>query len=76
MQKLMAMTPIVMKELEHFYVGNKITNYSKNACLDVDALLLITEWLEFKIPSCKAIGKLLDNKVAFDCRNIYIKNYV
>ncbi|EMS32409.1 UDP-glucose dehydrogenase [Mariniradius saccharolyticus AK6] len=73
-----AYDPIAMKEAQHIYVGDKIT-YAKDAydaCVDADALLLITEWSEFRIPSWSALGKLLKNKVVFDGRNIYDKSYL
>jgi UDPglucose 6-dehydrogenase len=73
-----AYDPIAMKESQHIYVGDKIT-YAKDAydaCVDADALLLITEWSEFRIPSWSALGKLLKNKVVFDGRNIYDKSYL
>jgi UDPglucose 6-dehydrogenase len=70
--------PIAMKEAQHIYVGDKI-KYAKDAydaCVDADALLLVTEWSEFRIPSWEALGKLLQNKVVFDGRNIYDKEYL
>lgn len=70
--------PIAMKEAQHIYIGDKIS-YAKDAydaCVDADALLLVTEWSEFRIPSWVAIGKLLKNKVVFDGRNIYDKKYL
>jgi UDPglucose 6-dehydrogenase len=76
--KVKAYDPIAMKEAQHIYVGDKIT-YAKDAydaCVDTDALLLVTEWSEFRIPSWSAIGKLLHEKVVFDGRNIYDKKYL
>ncbi|MGY6743459.1 MAG: UDP-glucose dehydrogenase family protein [Cecembia sp.] len=76
--KVKGYDPIAMKEAQHIYVGDKIT-YAKDAydaCVDADALLLVTEWSEFRIPSWEAIGKLLKNKVVFDGRNIYDKKYL
>lgn len=76
--KVKGYDPIAMKEAQHIYIGDKIA-YAKDAydaCVDVDALLLVTEWSEFRIPSWQAIGKLLKNKVVFDGRNIYDKKYL
>ena len=67
-----------MKEAQHIYVGDKIT-YAKDAydaCVDADALLLVTEWSEFRIPSWEVLAKLLKNKVVFDGRNIYDRAYL
>lgn len=76
--KVKGYDPIAMKEAQHIYIGDKIT-YAKDAydaCVDADALLLVTEWSEFRIPSWEALGKLLTNKVIFDGRNIYDKKYL
>ena len=76
--KVKAYDPIAMKEAQHIYIGDKIS-YAKDAydaLVDADALLLVTEWSEFRIPSWSAVGKLLHNKVVFDGRNIYEKEYL
>jgi len=41
------------------------------ALVDADGMILITEWPEFRMPNYKVIGKLLNQKVIFDGRNIY-----
>ncbi len=43
------------------------------ACINADALALITEWSEFRLPNFKVLGKLMVNKVLFDGRNIFEK---
>jgi UDPglucose 6-dehydrogenase len=76
--KVKAYDPIAMKEAQHIYIGDKIT-YAKDsydALVDADALLLVTEWSEFRIPSWSAVGKLLHNKLIFDGRNIYDREYL
>ena len=42
-----------------------------DAILDADALLLLTEWKEFRLPSWEVIGKAMRNKLVIDGRNIY-----
>ncbi len=67
-----AYDPVAMKEATH-KLGERIT-YGKDAydaLLDADALLVITEWPEFRIPNFKVMARLLKNKVIFDGRNIY-----
>ena len=76
--KVKAFDPIAMKEAQVHYIKDKIT-YSENAyeaCVDADALLLVTEWPEFRIPSWKVLSKLLKNKLVFDGRNIYDPVYL
>ncbi|MCK9160453.1 MAG: UDP-glucose/GDP-mannose dehydrogenase family protein [Bacteroidaceae bacterium] len=42
-----------------------------DAALDADALLMITEWKEFRLPSWAVIKKTMNNPVVIDGRNIY-----
>lgn len=67
-----AYDPVAMEECKR-RVGDKII-YCKNmydAILDADALLLLTEWKEFRLPSWEVIGKAMRNKLVIDGRNIY-----
>ena len=69
---IVAYDPVAMKESSR-RLGNRI-NYGKDAydCLiDSDALILVTEWNEFRNPNWGVIAKLLKSKVVFDGRNIY-----
>ncbi|QDH81257.1 UDP-glucose/GDP-mannose dehydrogenase family protein [Echinicola soli] len=76
--KVKAYDPIAMEEAKEVYVGDKITycDDAYDACVDADALLLVTEWSQFRMPSWSALGKLLTNKVVFDGRNIYDRKYL
>ena len=42
-----------------------------DAVVDADALLLITEWKVFRMPSWQAVKKLMANPLVIDGRNIY-----
>jgi UDPglucose 6-dehydrogenase len=67
-----AYDPVAMAEARHS-LGDHIT-YAKDqfsALVDADALLVVTEWPEFRSPSFEVVGKLLKEKVIFDGRNIY-----
>jgi len=60
--------PNVKKE-----IGEKI-NYSDNqydALKDADALIIATEWSEFRTPDFNKIQSLLKNKLIFDGRNLF-----
>jgi UDPglucose 6-dehydrogenase len=73
-----AYDPVAMEEAKAHYIFDKVT-YCKDAyeaLVDADALLLVTEWSEFRIPSWDVVVKLLKNKVVFDGRNIYDKKYL
>lgn len=64
--------PVAMEEAEHI-LKDSVT-YAKDeydACIEVDALLVVTEWSEFRIPNFRILEKIMNNKLIFDGRNIY-----
>lgn len=64
--------PVAMHEAQKA-LGEQIT-YCKDpydALIDADALLIATEWPEFRSPNFNVMSKLLKNKVVFDGRNIF-----
>ncbi len=70
--KVKAYDPVAIEESERI-LGNTI-EYGKDpydVLIDADALIVITEWPEFRIPNFKVLDKLLKSKVIFDGRNIY-----
>jgi UDPglucose 6-dehydrogenase len=67
-----AYDPVAMDET-HRRIGDTII-YAKDqneAVINVDALLIITEWSEFRLPNFKVLGKLMRHKIIFDGRNIF-----
>jgi UDPglucose 6-dehydrogenase len=54
-------------------VGDKITYVDNqyDALKDADALIIATEWSEFRTPDFTKIASLLKNKVIFDGRNLF-----
>ena len=64
--------PVAMEECKR-RIGDRI-EYADNmydALTDADALIVVTEWAEFKIPKFTFIEKALKHKIIFDGRNIY-----
>ena len=64
--------PISMTECKR-RIGDIVT-YCKDmyeAALDTDALLLVTEWKEFRMPSLAVLAKTMSHRVVIDGRNIY-----
>lgn len=64
--------PVAMPECKH-RIGDQVI-YCKDmyeATLDTDALLLVTEWKEFRMPSLTALSRIMAGKVVIDGRNIY-----
>lgn len=67
-----AYDPVAMDECRR-RVGDKVT-YCKDmydAVLGADALLLLTEWKEFRLPSWDVIAKVMNRKLIIDGRNIF-----
>lgn len=67
-----AYDPIAIPESRR-RIGDAV-RYAKDiydAVVDADALLLVTEWKEFRMPSWAAIKKLMANPLVVDGRNIY-----
>lgn len=72
--KVRAFDPVAMKEAKHELKDSIV--YAKDeydALIDADALLLITEWPEFRVPNFDIVERLMKQKVVFDGRNIYDK---
>ncbi len=70
--KVVAYDPVA-KENAKFYLGDKV-EYAKGqyeALKNADALLILTEWNEFRNPEFEQIKILLKNAVIFDGRNIF-----
>lgn len=67
--------PVAMDECKRI-IGNKVeyANDQYEALNDADALLIITEWSEFRLPNFNIMEKLMKAKVVFDGRNIYEPN--
>lgn len=70
--KVKAHDPIAMDEAKHS-LQDKITYCKKqeDALVDADALLIVTEWSEFRAPNFEEIKSKLKSPVIFDGRNIY-----
>ncbi|MCD8080868.1 MAG: UDP-glucose/GDP-mannose dehydrogenase family protein [Bacteroides sp.] len=72
--KVRAYDPAAMEESKR-KTGDRIY-YARDmydAVLEADALMLITEWKEFRLPSWAVIKKTMANHVILDGRNIYEK---
>ena len=56
-------------------IGDRI-RYAKEmyeAAVDADALILVTEWKEFRLPAWQVVERVMRTPVLFDGRNIYDK---
>ena len=67
-----AYDPVAMEEAKHD-LGDTITycESDMDAVQGADALALITEWTEFRVPNWEKVGAAMKTKVVFDGRNLY-----
>jgi UDPglucose 6-dehydrogenase len=69
---IVAYDPVAMNEAKHT-LGDTI-DYALDmydTLNNADALLIVTEWPEFRVPDFEEINKRLNQKVLFDGRNIF-----
>ena len=69
--------PAAMKECRR-RIGDSVYYATDmyDAALDADALMLVTEWKEFRLPSWAVIKKAMRTPVLLDGRNIYEKKEI
>ena len=69
-----AYDPVAMNECKR-RIGDKVIYATDmyDAVLDADALLLVTEWKEFRVPSWGVLKKTMRQAIIIDGRNIYDK---
>ena len=64
--------PVAMNECRR-RMGDRV-EYAKDmydAALGADALLLLTEWKQFRLPSWEVVRRSMNHAAVFDGRNIY-----
>lgn len=75
--KVRAFDPVAIPETQHKIAQ---TDYADkvyfatdmyDASLEADALFVVTEWKEFRLPSWEVVKKAMQQAVVFDGRNIY-----
>lgn len=75
--KVRVFDPVAMEETKTRLANSPLINHIHfsndlyDATLDSDALFVVTEWKEFRLPSWDVIKKAMKNAVVFDGRNIY-----
>ncbi len=73
--KVVAYDPKAIKEAKEFYLKDlKNVSYEEfkyDVLRNADALILLTEWKEFRSPDFEEVKSLLKNPVIFDGRNQY-----
>lgn len=70
--------PIAMNECRR-RLGEDAVVYCNDmyeAAIDADALLLVTEWNQFRMPSFSVLARTMKQRVIVDGRNIYDSDYL
>ena len=72
--KVQAYDPAAMEEAQHLY-GNKpelmLAGTKETALSNADALVIMTEWRQFKAPNFDVIKQTLKSPAIFDGRNLF-----
>lgn len=66
--------PKAMKISKKYYFEESLIFYAEDkyqAVENVDALLLLTEWKEFRLPDFEKLSKMMKKQIIFDGRNQY-----
>ena len=72
--KIKAHDPVAMNEARKIFKKRiQFSDDDYEMLRDADALVVVTEWSEFRTPDFKKIKKLLKKPLIFDGRNIYNK---
>jgi len=69
-----AYDPVAMKEAKHYFPDESRLSFAENqtgALEGADALIIVTEWREFRSPDFDTLKAKLKSPVIFDGRNLY-----
>ena len=69
-----AYDPVAMAEARHHFPDEKRLGYAENqigALENADALIIVTEWKEFRSPNFDSIKAKLKSPIIFDGRNLF-----
>ncbi|MDE6809916.1 MAG: UDP-glucose/GDP-mannose dehydrogenase family protein [Muribaculaceae bacterium] len=74
--RVRAYDPVAMDECRR-RVGDSIEYATDmyDAAVDADAVMLVTEWKQFRMPSLQVLARTMKHKVIIDGRNIYDREY-
>jgi UDPglucose 6-dehydrogenase len=69
--EIVAFDPVAAENISKLYPKISFVDHALEACKNADALIIITEWDEFKQIAQERVLKALKSPVVFDGRNIY-----
>jgi len=65
--------PVAFEVAREWYLGDRV-EYAEDeyeACRGADALIVVTEWLQYRRPDWSRLGGLLAGRIVFDGRNLF-----
>ena len=77
--KVKAYDPVASEECARIYGARddlQLCTKAHDALVDADALVIVTEWTEFRSPDYDHIKSTLNNPIIFDGRNLYDPAYM
>lgn len=77
--KIKAYDPVASDECAHIYGTRndlELCANSQDALNGADALIIVTEWTEFRSPDFDHVKDTLKNPIIFDGRNLYDPSYI
>lgn len=70
--KVQAFDPEAMKNVQEIYNDTiSFSEYQYDSLINADALIIATEWNEFRTPDFEKIKSLMSSKLIFDGRNLF-----
>ncbi|MFT4297914.1 MAG: UDP-glucose dehydrogenase family protein [Candidatus Woesearchaeota archaeon] len=69
--KVKAFDPVAMENAKKVLQKVEFSEDKYSALQNADALLILTEWDEFRNPDFERMKKIMKNPLIIDCRNIY-----
>jgi len=66
-----AFDPVAREQAEKIFTGIEFAANAEQAAADADALVIVTEWDEFRALDLKRIAGMLRGRVLVDLRNVY-----
>ena len=71
--EVVAHDPVAFDVAREWYLGDRI-EYAEDeyaACEEADALIVVTEWLQYRRPNWDRVASLLARRIVFDGRNLF-----
>ncbi|MFW6084127.1 MAG: UDP-glucose dehydrogenase family protein [Gemmatimonadota bacterium] len=71
--EVVAHDPVAFDVAREWYLGDRVqyADDEYDACAEADALIVVTEWLQYRRPDWDRVSSLLARPIVFDGRNLF-----